>query len=539
MAVKTLHTKAEVVRKGIDADKGVIPAVVGSTNVLDRMGDKIDQSGWDLKYYKKTNPTVLWGHNIKTERPPIGKALKVWIENRGKKDARLMFKIQFDLQDNFASEIFRKVKEGFINTVSVGFNPVEWEEIETKKESSFGGKKYTKQELLELSFVPVPANPEASVILRTMSKEDERFKPVKLEDLYKTKKASKASSKKKTIKKKKASIKGKKKKKKDSDVKTGTVKNKTKVKKKGKALEDESVVKPYPNTHSCRIKSPGLFKKGSFRSMSRTHKGKKYQVIMGRLKGKTTMTDQSYRYKKSVWDKASASSHCKSHKGTFEAASETSVKQKEAKEKRPKDFEIKKIKLDDPKEAKGVIPYKNLGKSPESEGWDGPGEIAKAEVSDLKMICTWYDGSKPDVKSSYKLPHHKAKGHSCVWRGVAAAMGALLGARGGVKIPSGDRKAVYSHLKKHYKQFDKEAPDFKMVEDQVLANLDEEVHALTLEREDKYMVRLIKKVLKRQKKKPKTEGITKEQTEKALRIIDMALSIYKESSIKGGEKEER
>ena len=48
-----------------------------------------------------------------------------------------------------------------------------------------------------------------------------------------------------------------------------------------------------------------------------------------------------------------------------------------------------------------------------------------------------------------------------VWRGVAAAMGALLGGRGGVDIPDGDREAVYNHLAKHYAQFDKEVPEFK------------------------------------------------------------------------------
>jgi hypothetical protein len=40
-------------------------------------------------------------------------------------------------------------------------------------------------------------------------------------------------------------------------------------------------------------------------------------------------------------------------------------------------------------------------------------------------------------------------------------MGALLGARGGVQIPEGDRRGVYNHLSKHYADFDKEAPDFK------------------------------------------------------------------------------
>ena len=40
-------------------------------------------------------------------------------------------------------------------------------------------------------------------------------------------------------------------------------------------------------------------------------------------------------------------------------------------------------------------------------------------------------------------------------------MAALFGARGGVAIPDADRRGCYSHLSKHYKQFDKEPPEFR------------------------------------------------------------------------------
>lgn len=115
---------------------------------------------------------------------------------------------------------------------------------------------------------------------------------------------------------------------------------------------------------------------------------------------------------------------------------------------------------------KAAIPYKKTPKADEGETWDGAAEVAKADVEDLKMMCAWYDEENPDVKSSYKLPHHKADGeYTLVWRGVLAAMNALVsGARGGVDIPEGDRRAVYEHLAKHYADFGKEPPDFKTVE---------------------------------------------------------------------------
>lgn len=48
---------------------------------------------------------------------------------------------------------------------------------------------------------------------------------------------------------------------------------------------------------------------------------------MGRLKGETTMTEQSYRYDKTKWTEAQANTHCKDHEGTFEPASEASQEQ--------------------------------------------------------------------------------------------------------------------------------------------------------------------------------------------------------------------
>lgn len=78
--------------------------------------------------------------------------------------------------------------------------------------------------------------------------------------------------------------------------------------------------KPYPNEHACRLRSPGGFQEGQFRRTTRRHDGKPYSIIMGRLEGETTMTEQAYRYPKDDWTAASARAHCRDHDGTFEAA---------------------------------------------------------------------------------------------------------------------------------------------------------------------------------------------------------------------------
>ena len=116
-------------------------------------------------------------------------------------------------------------------------------------------------------------------------------------------------------------------------------------------------------------------------------------------------------------------------------------------------------------EVKTVISYKNYGYADEDEAWQAGREVREAEVSDLKKMCAWYDSKEPDVKSSYKLPHHRASDKKGIWRGIAAAMGALLGARGGVNIPDSDKKGVYNHLAKHYKDLDKDVPALKVMED--------------------------------------------------------------------------
>jgi HK97 family phage prohead protease len=113
-------------------------------------------------------------------------------------------------------------------------------------------------------------------------------------------------------------------------------------------------------------------------------------------------------------------------------------------------------------DVKGPIPPQTTPKADEGLAWDAGAELQKANgAAQLRAMCAWVDGSgDPDLKSSYKMPHHLADG-AVVWRGVSAAMAVLLGARGGVQIPDGDRRGVWTHLARHYEQFDKTPPEFK------------------------------------------------------------------------------
>ena len=78
---------------------------------------------------------------------------------------------------------------------------------------------------------------------------------------------------------------------------------------------------PFPNEHACRIRDPKDFQADSFRRLDEKADGKPLGIIIGRLKGKTTTTTQSFRYPKADWTEAEGRSHCTDHDGMmFEPA---------------------------------------------------------------------------------------------------------------------------------------------------------------------------------------------------------------------------
>jgi Caudovirus prohead serine protease len=131
---------------------------ISSTEAIDRYGDSIKTSGWKLDNYRR-NPVFLWSH--KSSEPPIGRTLDVHVESTP--IAALVQRVQFADAATypFADQIFRLYQGKFLNSVSVGFIPLEPPTpILDADGRSTGGYEFTSQELLELSAVPLPANPE-------------------------------------------------------------------------------------------------------------------------------------------------------------------------------------------------------------------------------------------------------------------------------------------------------------------------------------------------------------------------------------------
>lgn len=149
-----LYTKAQIKEKA----EGEFTAIA-SSEIEDRQGEIVRQTGWNLKNFKN-NPVLLYMHD---HTKPIGKATRVWLDKSG---ASPMLKFKGFISDA-TEELkgYRKlVEDGILNSFSVGFRPLEMD-----------GNEITKAELFEISLVSVPANPEAR-LLAVKSLEDGGFK---------------------------------------------------------------------------------------------------------------------------------------------------------------------------------------------------------------------------------------------------------------------------------------------------------------------------------------------------------------------------
>ncbi len=119
-----------------------------STGDRDRHGDVLDPAGVELGNFRR-NPVVLFSH--RHDLPAVGKAL--WVRSL---PGRIVAKVAF-ARTQLGEELYLLYSRGYMKAWSVGFTPVEWERIDGEKR----GVRVTRWELLEVSAVPVPANPEA------------------------------------------------------------------------------------------------------------------------------------------------------------------------------------------------------------------------------------------------------------------------------------------------------------------------------------------------------------------------------------------
>lgn len=115
------------------------------TEILDHKGIQLDRLN-DIG-------VVLYNHN---RDKVIGKVKKAWVE-----DNRGLAVIELD-NDEFSTEIYKKVESGTLKGVSVGYSIDTWEEVKAGKESTdgFAGPCYIARKWTpyEISIVSIPAD---------------------------------------------------------------------------------------------------------------------------------------------------------------------------------------------------------------------------------------------------------------------------------------------------------------------------------------------------------------------------------------------
>lgn len=145
-----------MIRKATTAPVGADLEFILSDETVDRYGDVVVASGWQLANFK-LNPIALFNHN---SNAPIGTWKNIRVDDR-KLKARLVF------ADEGTSpridELRSLARQNILRAASVGFAPIEDEPL-----SEGRGTRYTKNELLEVSLVSVPANPAALALARSL-----------------------------------------------------------------------------------------------------------------------------------------------------------------------------------------------------------------------------------------------------------------------------------------------------------------------------------------------------------------------------------
>ena len=119
---------------------------VFSSATEDRHGDIVNQK-FKLTAFKQ-NPVLLDSHSYRSIEDIVGKISKI-----GVRDGKLRGEIEFATKTYKGSLAHALAEGGFLNTTSIGFIPLKFSDKGVIEES----------EILEISVVAVPANPEALI----------------------------------------------------------------------------------------------------------------------------------------------------------------------------------------------------------------------------------------------------------------------------------------------------------------------------------------------------------------------------------------
>ena len=146
----------------LDEEAGIISAVV-STEDVDRDGDVIRQEGWDLTHFS-AHPILLSSHNYRGLTNQIGEWIRMAVEDNQLVGHAKYYIGEGNEEADWGFKLATKGRAAF----SVGFVP----DMAKAKQIEAGGNlsyEYQGQELLEVSQVTVPSNPQALQAMKGMN----------------------------------------------------------------------------------------------------------------------------------------------------------------------------------------------------------------------------------------------------------------------------------------------------------------------------------------------------------------------------------
>ncbi|HWQ90395.1 MAG TPA: HK97 family phage prohead protease [Clostridia bacterium] len=163
---------------------------VCSTGCVDRYKEVIEPTGWRLENYLR-NPVFQNSHKYGDVIFTLGRAVVCDVREVAPGKMGLCQRIEFATEVNPVARIaYGLYAGGYLSAVSVGFIPLRWEDADEKAEWR---RRYLEQELLEVSAVAVPANPEALALAckeGAISQEDLRQSAEVLQMVYAARKPS-------------------------------------------------------------------------------------------------------------------------------------------------------------------------------------------------------------------------------------------------------------------------------------------------------------------------------------------------------------
>lgn len=133
---------------------------IAATEGVKRDGNTLSNAGWNFNNFEK-NPVFLFQHDY--SQLPIGQHLK-WEVTRDNGQNVLRIWSRFATADiyPFAERVRLMYEKGFLRAVSIGWIPLEYSPVRNE-EGIQTGWLFEKNELLEVSAVSVPADPDAII----------------------------------------------------------------------------------------------------------------------------------------------------------------------------------------------------------------------------------------------------------------------------------------------------------------------------------------------------------------------------------------